>query len=128
MAGKTPDWEKLARRATGYLEALATAVTPEPGQEEAAEDFDAIASALGDPPDAPGFRTEVDPANAKSIKIYKVPKGASSSRVRDAGGNIDSFRTAQSPLGLTKVDTTKSPVVVELYDGDMVLLASSVIE
>ena len=127
MAATAPDWEKLARRATGYLEALASTVTPEPGQVETSEDFDAIASALGDPPDALGFRAEVDPTNANSVKVFKVPKGASNSRVRDADGNIDSLGSAQSPLTLKNVDTTKTPVVVGLYDGDMVLLVSYVI-
>jgi hypothetical protein len=127
VATTNVDWEKLARRATGYLEALAKTVSPEEGQEEASESFSALAGAMGRPPDAPRFRAEIDSANPLSIKLFRAPKGASNFRVRDADGNVDTGSSARSPLGLKTVDTTKKPVVVELFDDDMVLLARETI-
>jgi len=121
-----PDWQELAERGLGFLEALAATVTPTPEQETAADNFVALTGALGRP--ARVLRVEIDRAT-KTLTVVDPPEGASTYRVGGfaPGEKPDEDSFTSNTITLRNVDPTKTPLVVELYDDDKVLLARGVI-
>lgn len=117
-----PDWQELAERGLGFLEALAATVTPTPEQETAAANFVALTGALGRP--ARVLRVEIDKTK-NTLTVVDPPEAASTYRVGGfaPGEKPDEGSFTSNTITLKNVDPTKTPVVVELYDGDKVLLA-----
>lgn len=120
----SPDWQALAETGLGFLKALAATVTLSPEQEAVAAFYRALTGAFGRP--SKTLSVQVD---KKTVTVVDPPEEAAHYRIGNfgSGGARDEDSFTSNTITLTTVDPTKTPLVVELYDADMVLLARGVI-
>jgi hypothetical protein len=120
----SPDWQELAETGLGFLKALAATVTPSPEQQAVADFYRALTGAFGRPSKTLSVRVNAN----NSVTVVDPPEEAAHYRIGNFGsGGTREEGSFSNPITLKTVDPTRTPLIVELYDADMVLLARGVI-